>query len=67
MVHAHLDKIKNNTGAYSEKQGEHFHQDMNIVHCFQGLYDYNKMGKYIWSLLMESSCEHKRKINMVHF
>ena len=28
MLHAHLDQFKNNSGANSKEQGEHFHQDV---------------------------------------
>ncbi|XP_076249959.1 uncharacterized protein LOC143189495 [Rhynchophorus ferrugineus] len=28
VLRAHLDKFKNNMGAYSEEQGERFHQDI---------------------------------------
>ncbi|CAF4947727.1 unnamed protein product [Pieris macdunnoughi] len=68
MLHAHLDKFKNNMGAYSEDQGERFHQDiMNFEQRYQGQYNENMMGDYIWGLLRESSYEHKRKSKSVHF
>jgi len=68
MLHAHLDKFKNNMGAYSEEQGERFHQDiMNFEQRYQGQYNENMMGDYIWGLLRESTYEHKRKSNTVHF
>ncbi|KAJ0184258.1 hypothetical protein K1T71_000681 [Dendrolimus kikuchii] len=68
MLHAHLDKFKNNMGAYSEEQGERFHQDiMNFEQRYQGQYNENMMGDYIWGLLRESSYEHKRKSRSVHF
>lgn len=68
MLHAHLDKFKNNMGAYSEEQGERFHQDiMNFEQRYQGQYNENMMGDYIWGLLRESSYEHKRKSKSVHF
>lgn len=67
MLHAHLDKFKNNMGAYSEEQGERFHQDiMHFEQRYQGQYNENMMGDYIWSLLRESSYEHKRKSKSLH-
>ncbi|KAL4718672.1 hypothetical protein ACJJTC_008641 [Scirpophaga incertulas] len=52
MLHAHLDKFKDNLGAYSEVQEERFHQDvMNFEKCYQGQYNENMMGDYIWGLL----------------
>ncbi|CAG9786709.1 unnamed protein product [Diatraea saccharalis] len=44
MLHAHLDKFKDNLGAYSEEQGERFHQDvMNFEKRYQGQYNENMM------------------------
>ena len=68
MLHAHLDKFKNNMGAYSEERGERFHQDiMNFEQRYQGQYNENMMGDYIWGLLREITYEHKRKSDTVHF
>ncbi|GBP54406.1 hypothetical protein EVAR_29482_1 [Eumeta japonica] len=45
MLHAHLDKFKDNLGAYSEEQGERFHQDvMNFEKRYQGQYNENMMN-----------------------
>ena len=47
MLDAHLNKFKDNMGAFSEEQGEHFHQDAKeIEQRYQGHYD-EKMGDYI--------------------
>ena len=36
-------------GAYSEEQGERFyHKILAIECCYQGLYNENIMGDYIW-------------------
>ncbi|GBP43079.1 Chimeric ERCC6-PGBD3 protein [Eumeta japonica] len=44
MLHAHLDQFKDNLGAYSEEQGERFHQDvMNFEQRYQGQYIENMM------------------------
>ncbi|KAL0818421.1 hypothetical protein ABMA28_008887 [Loxostege sticticalis] len=68
MLHAHLDQFKNNLGAYSEEQGERFHQDvMDFEQRYQGQYNENMMGDYIWSLIRESSYLHRRKTKIVHF
>ncbi len=54
MLHAHLDKFKNNMVAYWEEQGERFHRDiMNFEQRYQGRYNENMMGDYIWGLLRE--------------
>lgn len=42
MLHAQLDKFKDNLGAYSEEQGDRFHQDiMNFEQRYQGQYNEN--------------------------
>ena len=41
-------------GAYSEEQGECFHQDiLDFEHRYQGQYNENMMLDYIWGLLQE--------------
>ncbi|KAL0831279.1 hypothetical protein ABMA28_002123 [Loxostege sticticalis] len=68
MLHAHLDQFKDNLGAYSEEQGERFHQDvMDFEQRYQGQYNENMMGDYIWSLIRESSYLHRRKTKIDHF
>ena len=47
-------------GAYSEGQGDRFHQDvMNFERFYQGQYNENMMGDYIWGLIRESQYKHK--------
>lgn len=68
MLHAHLDKFKNNMGEYSEEQGERFHQDiMNFEQRYQGQYNENMIGDYIWGLIRECPDFHKRNTETVHF
>lgn len=48
MLHAHLNNFKDNMGAYSEEQGERFHQDMmEFEKRYQGQYTESMMGDYI--------------------
>ena len=62
ILDAHLDKFKENMGAYSEEQGEHFHQDiLDFEHRYQGQYKKNMIGDYIMGLLRESSLQYTRK------
>ena len=59
---SHLDKFKENMGAYSEEQGERFHQDiLDFERRYQGQYNENMMGDYIWGLLRESDLQYTRK------
>ena len=69
MLASHLNKFKSNMGAYSEEQGERFHQDIkNFERRFQGQYNENMMGDYIWNLIRESEQDHHRKSRKsVHF
>ncbi|XP_058883872.1 uncharacterized protein LOC131737639 [Acipenser ruthenus] len=62
ILDAHLDKFKENMGAYSEEQGERFHQDiLDFEHRYQGQYNENMMGDYIWGLIRESDLQYNRK------
>src|SRR5271163_2951357 len=57
ILDAHLDKFKENMGAYSEEQGERFHQDiLDFERRYQGLYNEN-----IWGLIRESHLQYNRK------
>ena len=59
ILDAHLDKFKENMGAYSEEQGEHFHQDiLDFERRYQGQYNENMMGDHIWGLLRESDLQY---------
>jgi hypothetical protein len=61
ILDAHHDTFKN-TGAYSEEQGERFHQDiLDFERRYQGQYNENMMGDYIWGLIRESDLQYSRK------
>ena len=54
ILDTHLERFKQNMGAYSEEQGECFHQDiLDFEHRYQGQYNENMMLDYIWGLLQE--------------
>ena len=62
MLDAHLDEFKENLGAYSEEHGERFHRDIKDFESrYQGQYNENMMGDYIWGLIWESDLEYRRK------
>ena len=69
ILDAHLDKFKENMGAHSEEQGERFHQDiLDFEHRYQGQYNKNMMGDYIWGLIRESDLQYTRKSRKtIHF
>ena len=57
-----LDKFKENMVNYSEEQGERFHQDiLDFERRYQGQYNENMMGDYIWGLLRESDLQYTHK------
>ena len=67
MLDAHLDEFKENLGAYSEEHGERFHQDIKDFESrYQGQYNKNMMGDYIWGLIRESDLEYRRKAGKQH-
>ena len=48
ILEVHLDKFKENIGAYSAEQGECFHHNiLDFEHHYQGEYNKNMMGDYI--------------------
>ena len=62
ILDAHPDKFKKNMAAYSEEQGKRFHQDiLDFEHRYQGQYNENMMGDYIWRLIRESDLHYTRK------
>lgn len=62
VLHSHLEVFKSNMGAYSEEQGERFHQDIQqFERRYQGQYNEKMLGDYIWGLIRESDISYKRK------
>ncbi|UYV74727.1 hypothetical protein LAZ67_12000719 [Cordylochernes scorpioides] len=55
-LHSHLDKFPDNLGAYSDEQGERFHQDMKVKEeRYQGVWDCHIMAYYGWNLSLDLS------------
>ena len=62
ILDAHLRNFKENMGAYSEEQGERFHQDLKeFERRYQGQYNENIMGDYIWGLVRDSDSVYNRQ------
>ena len=62
ILDAHLDKFKENMGAYSEEQSKRFHQDiLDFEHRYQGQYNENMMGDHIWGLFLVRNLQYTRK------
>ena len=62
ILDVHLDKFKENMGAYSEKQGKRFHQDiLDFERGYQGQYNERKIVDYIWELFLKSDLQYCRK------
>lgn len=57
-------------GAYSEKQGEHFHDDiLDFERRCQGEYNENMMGNYIWGLRKSNfqyTCKCRKKYSFLN-
>ena len=52
ILDAHLAKIKENMGAYSEEHDKRFHQYiLDFERRYQGSYNENMIGDYIWRLI----------------
>lgn len=55
FLHSHIDYFPENLGAYSEEQGERFHQDVrDIERRYQGRWDVNMLADYCWMLKRET-------------
>ena len=55
MLDAISDQFMENMGAYSEKLGKRFHQDiLDFERRYPGQYNKSMMGDYIWRLIHES-------------
>lgn len=63
LIHdAHLDTFKENMEAYSEEQGERFHQDIiDSERRYQGHYNENMIEDCVWGLIHQNDLEHNRK------
>ncbi|KAG8223775.1 hypothetical protein J437_LFUL001495 [Ladona fulva] len=60
ILHDHLDKFKENMGAYSEEQGKRFHQDISeFERCYPGQYNKNLMRDYMGAGSSENVMELK--------
>ena len=64
----YLNKYHNIQIYKSEEQGERFHQDVMVFERrYQGQYNENMMGYYIWGLIPESSYKHKKITTNIYF
>ncbi len=62
FIHSHLTYFPDNLGAFSEEQGERFHQDICEMECrYQGFWNVSMMADYCWSLKRHKIVEHKKK------
>ena len=63
FLYAHLEYFPDNCGAYSEEQGERFHQDISRMETrYQGKWNVNMMADYCWCLVKDNrNSEHRRK------
>lgn len=64
FLHSHLDFFPENLGAVSDEHGERFHQQLKTMEQrYQGLWNENMMGDFIWLLIRESNPENHRRQN----
>ena len=59
---SHLDFFSPNMGDVSEEHGERFHQDISdMERRYQGRWNCNMMGDYLWSIIREDFSVHRHK------
>ena len=62
FLHSHLSYFPGNLRAFSEEQGERFHQEIcEMEGRYQGLWNINMRVDYCWSLKMHNVGDDKRK------
>ena len=62
FLHSHLDFFSRNMGDVSEEHGERFHQDISdMERRYQGRWNCNMMGDYLWSIVREDFSVHRHK------
>ena len=63
FLHSHVDYFPENLGAYSEEQGERFHQDVrDIERRYQGRWDVNMLADYCWMLKRETKNGNRKRV-----
>ena len=69
FLHSHLDFFRNNLGNVSEKHGERFFPDIQVMEKrYQGMWEEAMMGDYVWNLVRKCNITYKRKTySNVHF
>ena len=63
FLDSHMDYFPENLWAYSEEQGERFHQDIcRMEKRYQGRWNVGMMADYCWSLKRnDTAAAHRRK------
>ena len=62
FLDSHLDYFPANLGAYSEEQGERFHQDITSMEKrYQGRWNVSMMADYCWSLKRSNTAVYHRR------
>ncbi|GBM58594.1 hypothetical protein AVEN_166985-1 [Araneus ventricosus] len=61
--HSHMDCLPQNLGAYSDEQGERFHQDVrDFERRYQGRWDVNVLADYCWMLRRETEDGKQKRV-----
>lgn len=63
FLHSHIEYFPENLGAYSEEQGERFHQDVrDIERRYQGRWDVSMLADYCWMLKRETKEGNQKRV-----
>lgn len=63
FLHSHVEYFPENLGAYSEEQGERFHQDVrDIERRYQGRWNVNMLADYCWMLKRDTTNEKRKRV-----
>ncbi|PNF41332.1 hypothetical protein B7P43_G16974 [Cryptotermes secundus] len=63
FLHSHVDYFPQNLGAYSEEQGERFHEDVHdIKRRYQGRWNANMLADYCWMIKWETENGKRKRV-----
>ena len=63
FLHSHIEYFPENLGAYSEEQGERFHQDVrDIERRYQGRWNVSMLADYCWMLKRETKEGNQKRV-----
>ena len=67
FLHSHLEFFPENLGAVSDEQGERFHQDIQAMERYKGVWNEGMMSDYRWMLYRDDPTHTYKRKSFKHF